>query len=213
MTPELLARLKQASFPYEKETWLRPGKPTQICLHHTASGPGIDGDKTWWENDGQPVSTFVIIGRDGIITQLYPSERWAYTLGLKQANFREVEAKTIGIEIDTWGHLHKKADGKYYSWAESVIPESEVCVLEKPWRGQQFFHKYTPEQIVSTKLLLQHLCAKFGIPTHYKGALLFNLYDGAMNATVPGIYSHASFRSDKTDIHPQPDMMAMLQTL
>ena len=30
---------------------------------------------------------------------------------------------------------------------------------------------------------------------------------------VSGIYGHCSFRPDKTDIHPQPDMIEMLEKI
>lgn len=213
MNAELLKRLKSVPFPYEKETWARPTKPTQICLHHTASGPGIYGDLEWWKKDGTQVSTPIIIDRDGIAYQLYPTERWAFALGLKHALNRFVESMTISIEIDSWGYLTKKADGKFYTWAGTVIPDNEVCILDQPWRGQKYFHKYTPEQIETTHLLLHHLGQKYGIDLSYKGDKVFNLTDDAIHARVSGVYGHASFRSDKTDIHPQPDMISMLKGL
>lgn len=212
MNAELLKRLKSVPFPFEKETWVRPSKPTQICLHHTASGAGIQGDVNWWVGDKTQVSTPIIIGRDGIANQLYPTERWAFALGLNHSLYRTIEALTISIEIDTWGFLTKKTDG-YYSWAGSLIPDNEVCILDKPWRGQQYFHKYTPEQIGTTKLLLEHLGGKYGINLRYKGDEVFNLTNNAIFARESGVYSHASFRPDKTDIHPQADMIAMLKAL
>lgn len=212
MNAELLKRLKSVAFPFQTETWERPSKPTQICLHHTASGAGIQGDVNWWIGDNTQVSTPLIIGRDGIAYQLYPSERWAYALGLKHALRRFVESMTISIEIDSWGYLTLK-NGKFYSWAGAVIPASEVCTLQTPWRGQKYFHKYTPEQIETVHLLLHHFGQKYGIDLSYKGDKVFNVNDNAVFAQVPGVYSHASFRSDKTDCQPQPDFIQMLKTL
>lgn len=216
MDPQLDARIRtDATFPVKLETWPRPKKPTQVCLHHTASGPGTIGDITWWKRDGQPVSTPIVVERDGTAVQLYRTMRWAFHLGLKNAKYREVEAATIGIEIDSWGAL-KCRDGKFYAWPNNWttwVPAAEVCVLEKPHRGNSFFHAYTSEQIETVRLLLIHWNDVYGIPLDYKGEQLFTLSENAMYARVPGIYSHNSFRMDKTDIHPQPDMIEMLKGL
>ncbi len=220
MDPKLQARIRSAPFPFTQETWNRPKTPTQICLHHTASGPGVDGDINWWKQDGTQVSTPLIVGRDGIAVQIYPSARWAYTLGLNHAYRGAVEAATIGLEIDTWGWLTKDKAGKFWAWPKDAagkftveIPASEVCDLGKPWKGMQYFHKYTPEQIETTRLLLIHWNAVYGIPLKYREAEMWQLSQNAIYAKAPGIYTHASFREDKWDIHPQPDMVAMLKGL
>jgi N-acetyl-anhydromuramyl-L-alanine amidase AmpD len=217
MNPELQKRLKPYSgFPVDKETYLRPSPPTQICLHFTASGPGEIGDITWWERDGQPVSTPIIVGRDGTAVQLYSSTRWAYSLGLNHWKRKEVEAKTIGLEIDTWGGLVKRGE-KFYAWPNKYtteVPAEEVCILDKPHKGNIYYHKFTDEQIETVKLLLQHWGATYNIPLTYVGDnAMFNLHNNAMYAFKPGVYSHNSFRSDKADIHPQPNMVEMLKSL
>ena len=212
MNPELAALIYPVDFPYQYETWDRPLTPIQICLHHTASPPGVGGDIDWWKHDGQPVSTPVVVGRDGRIAQIYPSERWAFSLGLNHSQYRKVEAVTIGIEIDTWGWLSQH-NGKFYSYTGVEVPAADVFDLGKPWRGVQFFHKYTTEQIKSVALLLHHFCEKYNIKRGYKGDELWNISRNAQYALTGGIYGHASFRADKTDIHPQPDMIEMLKGL
>lgn len=217
MNPELQKRLKPYSgFPVDLETYPRPSTPTQICLHYTASGPGTIGDITWWTRDGQTVSTPLIVDRDGTAVQLYNSSRWAYSLGLRHINRRAVEAKTIGLEIDAWGALLKKGE-RYYAWPNNYtteVPANEVCVLDKPHKGQIYYHKFTDAQIETVKLLLQHWGATYGIPLKYVGdKAMFNTSNDAIFAQVPGVYSHNSFRTDKADIHPQPNMIEMLKSL
>jgi N-acetyl-anhydromuramyl-L-alanine amidase AmpD len=212
MTPELAKRIvSNRTFPL-KEFWNRPLKPTQICLHHTASGPGVASDIQWWKNDNQPVSTPVLIDRDGTITQIYATEYYAFHLGLEHAQNRKVESLTIGIEIDAWGWLTQK-NGKYYSYTGAEIPVKEVCILKNKWRGQQYFNKYTEKQLESLKLLLIHLGEKYDIPLYYKGQEMWNVSENARYAKVGGIYGHCSFRPDKTDVFPQPELIEMLKTL
>lgn len=212
MNKELAKRIAAMDFPVAAETWPRPANPTMVCLHHTASGPGVGGDISWWKADGQPVSTPLVIGRDGLAVQLYSSMRWAFHLGLQAANYREIEAKTIGVEIDSWGALSYK-NGLYTSWTGEVVPLSDVCILDVPHRGYKYFHRYTPQQIETVRLLLLHWNEVYGIPLDYNEKDMFELSQNARLGKKPGIYTHNSFRSDKTDIHPQPDMIAMLKGL
>ena len=213
MDKKLLERIKSdTTFPVQSETWVRSVKPRMICLHHTASAPGTAGDITWWKNDKAPVSTPVLIERDGTIVQIYSSDQWAFALGLNTPNYRQIEELTVQVEIDTWGFLTQK-NGKFYSYTGAEVPASEVCTLDIPFKGMRFFHRYTPEQIESTRLLCIHWGQKFGIPLKYVGdADFFSLSQKARNG-VPGLYSHNSFRADKTDLHPQKDMIEMLKTL
>lgn len=210
MNPELSKRIKAVDFP--KEYWPRPTKPTQICLHHTASAPGVYSDVAWWKQDGTQVSTPLIVDRDGTAYQLYSTLNYAFALGLKHAAYRTVEALTISLEIDSWGYLTKKADGKFYSWAGTEVKPEDVCTLDTLWRGQKYFHKYTDAQIETTRLLLEHWGSTYGIDLKYKGDEVFNLSQNAIYASKSGVYSHASFRSDKTDCHPQKELIAMLKS-
>lgn len=209
MNPLLSAKLKPLPFPWQNETWARPTKPTQVCLHHTASGAGVDGDRNYWANDKTQVSTPLIVDRDGTAFQLYSSSRWAFALGLQHAAYRTVEALTISLEIDSWGYLTKKGD-KFYSWAGTEV--FDICDLGYKWRGQQYFHRYTDKQIETTRLLLEHWGVTYGIDLKYKGDEVFNLSQNAIYAAKSGVYSHASFRPDKTDCHPQKELIAMLKS-
>lgn len=214
MDAELNKRIVlEPGFPVEQETWVRTAQPTQVCLHHTASPPGIVGDINWWKNDKQPVSTPLVIDRDGKAYQIYSTKRWGYSLGLVHADRNKVESRTIGLEIDSWGWLTKKGD-QFLSYTGDPVDPSQVCVLDKPHRGMKYFHKYTEAQIETTRLLLLFWAKTYPIDIKYVGYnKMFELCQDAIYARKSGVYSHNSFRLDKTDIHPQPDMIAMLEKL
>jgi hypothetical protein len=211
MNPELAKRLVQwRGYDFSVETWARTRTPKQICLHDLAGT--VNGSLNWWQRDGQPVNTPIIIGRDGKATQIYHSMRWGYALGLDHNRRMEVEEQTISVELEAWGWLTLK-DGKYYNWVNQEVPAAEVCTMDKAWRGFKYFHAYTPEQIETTRLLCLHWGEKYGIPLHYKENELWNVSDNARFAKVGGVYTHASFRRDKTDISPQPAIIEMLKGL
>ena len=77
----------------------------QIVIHHTVSGQGVNGDIAWWRSTADRVGTAIIVGWDGKIYQCFSSKYWAYHLGLKTANNKELNMGSIGIEIDAWGGL------------------------------------------------------------------------------------------------------------
>lgn len=211
MNPELSKRLVQwRNYDFTVETWQRTQKPKQICLHDLAGT--LAGSLSWWQHDGQPVNTPLIIARDGRGIQIYHSMRWGYALGLDHNRRAEIESLTISVELENWGWLVQRG-GKFYNWVNREVPASEVCMLEKPWRGHTLFHAYTPEQIETTRLLLKHWGEVYDIPLHYKDKELWNLSDNARFAKVGGVYTHASFRRDKTDVSPQPAMIEMLKGL
>lgn len=207
--------VQHTGFAINAETWPRKKAPTQICLHHTASGPGTIGDVTWWQRDGQPVSTPLIVDRDGTALQVYSSRRWAFHLGLKNQYYREVEEVTIGLEIDSWGSLVMR-NGKFYAWPNNYgveVPENEVFTLSTQHRGCSYYHKYTDAQIETTRLLLIEWNETYKIPLTYKELDLWHLSQAAQFGKEAGIYSHNSFRADKNDIFPQPEMVYMLKNI
>jgi hypothetical protein len=52
---------------------------------------------------------------------------------------------------------------------------------------------------------------KFGIPLDYN-ADMWDVTNNALDGK-PGIWTHNSYRTDKSDCHPQPELIKMLQTL
>lgn len=190
-----------------------------IVLHHTVSGVGVKGDIDWWKKTPEKVGTPYIIGRDGDIHQLFDDEYWIHHLGIKQYMLNQFGSKvsndrlnqlSIGIELDNWGGLIKKND-KWYNYTGIEVKPEFVQEYKNGYRGYYAFEKYTNSQILSLKELLLFLISKYGIPKGFNGNM-FDFNGNALKGTH-GIWTHTSYRPDKSDCHPQPELINMLKNL
>lgn len=141
------------------------------------------------------------------------------------ANNIILNEESIGIEIDAWGGLVRNEKnglwypGKWDEYLQTNIPRTNLKPLSEdriyyyPNGYRDFFayEKYTPEQIESTRKLLLYLGKKHKIPLNYNSDMWY--VDKAALSGEPGIWSHTSYRFDKTDAHPQDDLIKMLQNL
>lgn len=201
----------------------------QIVLHHTVSGEGITGDVNWWMHTPERVATSFIIDRQGTIHQLFDDKFWAYHLGLEQKWFtlakvpyKKLDPLSIGIELDSWGALTPHTNGEFYpvKWdGKKIVPNLkakpvkyfyEYCTQSK-FRNFQYFERYTTLQLSSLRDLLQHLCQKHNIPKQYNDDM-WTLSSNALSCKQ-GIFAHASYRKDKSDVHPQPELINLLKSL
>lgn len=188
-------------------------------LHHTVSGMGIDGDIRWWEQTAERVATPYIVARDGEITEVFDPKFWAHHLGIKAATLKQYGSNvsnerlnqlSIPIEIDSWGQLVKKGD-KFYSYTGQEVPKEKVQIYATPYRGCSYYEKYSTEQIQAVKELLLSLKQKFGIKLYYFPEM-FEVSAKALKG-YHGIWSHTSYRPDKSDVHPQPELIEMLKSI
>jgi N-acetyl-anhydromuramyl-L-alanine amidase AmpD len=201
----------------------------QITLHHTVSGPGVDGDIAWWLQGSERIATSYIIDREGNIHKCFEDDFWAWHLGCKTTDFaakgvpyKKLDPNNIGIELDSWGALAQHSDGKFYPISYvggKAVPNLkckpvtyiyEYCPTQK-FRGIQYFEQYTTTQLNALYELLVYLKQKHSIPTNY-GSDIWSLCGRALRGD-PGIYSHTSFRPDKTDCHPQIELINLLKRL
>lgn len=215
---------------YQTET-----KKEQLVLHHTVSGNGVTGDINWWITDPSKVGTTFIVDNMGVVYQMFSSKFWIHHLGIKDEVFKKynitssnntmLNAASIGIEIDSWGGLCKNESTKTYhpaKWDDGskkyipnlsikpIAPEN-VVHYENGYRGFKYFEKYTDKQIEKVGGLLKLMCDKYNIPTTYNS----DMFDVSVNALSgkPGIWGHSSYRADKSDVHPQPELIEMLKSL
>lgn len=192
----------------------------QVVLHHTASGSGAYNDIAFWESDKKRIATHCIVEHDGTILQCFSSKYMAYHLGVGLKG-NKVPGKykkdpfwydkhSIGIEIDSWGPLTQK-DGKFFSWTGKEVLSENVVYYPKGYRGQLFYERYTADQIETVRQLLLWFHERYEIPLDFN----YDIFDVCNRALdkVPGIYSHTSYRSDKTDVHPQQELCEMLEGL
>jgi N-acetyl-anhydromuramyl-L-alanine amidase AmpD len=200
---------------------------TQIYVHHTAGGPNPQTAIDWWNSTPERVATAFIIGRDapanakwynGQIVQCYGSGKWAHHLGLKASQLvsggktnLELNKGSIGIEICNWGGLTRTANG-YATYAGNIIAESDIVEYPTPYKSYKYFQKYTSEQLGNLHELLQFLCNKWNISSAYKGDQIFNVDKRALMGEN-GIFTHTSVRPDKSDCHPQPELIQVLKSL
>jgi len=222
--------IKQVDFP--DHLYFREQTPKkQIVLHHTVSGRGVEGDINWWKENPQRIATAIIVKWNGKKFQLFSSNYWAHHLGIRQ-NFlksqgfsdyktrnRLLNSQSIGIEIDAWGGLVEnngkwypaKWDGGKYVANTRISPVENVTKYPEGYREFYGFETYTDEQIESVRKLLIYFSEKHDIPLGYNRGV-FEVSGDALSGK-PGVWSHTSYRPDKSDVHPQPELIDMLKSL
>jgi len=197
------------------------GTKTQIVLHHTASGPNPFAVIDYWNSTSERVATPVVIGgfgqHDGIIAQGYSSKFYAGHIGRAHGidkwglPYFDYSSISIGVEICNWGYLTKTSKG-FVNYVGGVVPDNQVFELLTQYRGFKYFQKYTPKQIDAVEKLLRYWNKIYNIPLTYKEKEMWELSKDAHNK-VPGVYTHNSYRLDKSDIFPDPAMINMLKSL
>jgi len=201
---------------YYKEKTLKKG----IVLHHTVSGNSVAGDINWWKSNPEHVATPVIIDRKGGVNRLFSSQYWAHHLGIKRIYFKHFglpalntkrNKEFIGVELDNWGGLVKK-NNRYYSYTGSEVDSKNVVFYKNEFRGYHYFEKYTAPQLKALKSLLIYWGEYYNIPLKYKGNIMFKYNERALSGES-GVWAHVSFRPDKSDVHPQKELVEMLRSL
>jgi N-acetyl-anhydromuramyl-L-alanine amidase AmpD len=201
-------RLKDTQY-YQEEF---PKK--QIVIHHTVSNGNAKNVIAWWGKTPARIGVAFVIDREGIIHQCFSSKHWAHHLGIKGAKNKQLNQQSIGIELCAWGSL-KRSDLKSGIVAQltsstgTVVPTNEVIELDKPFRGSKYYQKYTDKQMNSLQILLNYLCETYNIPNTYN-ADMWDYSRSAMNGS-PGIWTHVSFRKDKSDCFPQIELIKTIQ--
>jgi N-acetyl-anhydromuramyl-L-alanine amidase AmpD len=193
----------------------------QIVLHHTVSGQGVEGDIAWWRQTVERIGTAIIVGWDGEIYQCFSTKYWAHHLGTHAANNTALNKASIGIEIDAWGAL-MESGGKWYpvKWDDVTkknIPNTAIKAIQNVelypagFKGFYGFEKYTNAQIDAVKKLLIFWNERYGIPLDYNEDM-WAISNVALSGKA-GVWTHVSFREDKSDCHPQKELIDMLKSL
>ena len=199
-------------------------KKNTIILHHTAGSHRADWVVDGWNSNPEVIATAFIIGgldtkgtdKDGMDGKLYqcmPESAWAWSLGLKWAERERIERMSIGIELTSYGQITQTIEGKFITYVNREIRPSEVVELAQPWRGFKFYHKYSAKQLDKTRELIVYLSNKYGINVKKKWSVESFGMDSGARSLVPGLYAHCQYRQDKNDLAPQPELIAMLNSL
>jgi N-acetyl-anhydromuramyl-L-alanine amidase AmpD len=204
-------RLKDTQY-YQEEF---PKK--QIVIHHTVSNGNAKNVVAWWGKTPARIGVAFVIDREGIIHQCFSSKHWAHHLGIKGAKNKQLNQQSIGIELCAWGSL-KRSDLKSVNVAQftsstgTIVPTNEVIALEKPFRGSKYYQKYTDKQLKTLQILLNYLCETYNIPNTYNSDMWDYSRSSALGGS-PGIWTHVSFRKDKSDCFPQDELVEVLKKL
>jgi len=218
----------------DKDEYVRDyGKiePLGFFLHHTAGWDNPYNTVSMWNKDkrGRVATQYVIGGsnvkgktkHDGVVVECFPNNYLGWHLG-KVGKF-SISKLSGGVELCNFGYVTKKGD-KYYTYVNTEVKPEYVCDLGYKFRGHQYWHAYTDEQIESLRLLILHLRDIYpkmdlvnGLPkllkkgVHPKDAFEFNT--DAYNAKQFGLWTHTNVRKDKFDCFPQPELVEMLKQL
>jgi hypothetical protein len=208
-----------------------------IVLHHTAGSANPFYTRDHWHKNMSRVGTCYIVGGkgkyDGVMVQVYehPSQ-WAYHLNIwgnfnvygkqKEANKSHetrMAKRTIAIEVCNWGYL-KYIDGSFWFMSRGKkayeVPKEEVIDYgDKGYRNKRFYHRYTNKQIEATYDFITKAAEYYHINLDKpEGGFDKRWFDYSWDATrgEQNLISHSSVRS-KSDMHPQPELIDMLNSL
>lgn len=233
LKPLNLSKIAPVDFPEEQYHPYSYDKK-QITLHHTVSGDsdiggdygGATGDINTWLGDTKRIGTCIIVERDGTPYQCFSSKYWSHHLGIKSSYIKgrgfsdwssrnvKLNKESIAIEIDSWGWLEKVSANRYKTYYGNTIKldDSKVVEYNPGYKGKTYYEAYTVEQLKTVGELLLFWNKHYGIPLDYKGDKMFEVDDRAIGGE-PGVWVHTSYRPDKSDTHPDPNLKAMLRTI
>lgn len=196
----------------------------RVVLHFTAGN--IRSDMSALTRNDYHVSVAFVIGRNGIIYQLFSSRFWSGHIGKGIGNTGNAQDKcTIGIELSNYGYLTEK-NGKletYYSRLKNAAgvpaPVDEYCSLQETaayqklntaFRQQKYYASFTEEQYDSLVILLRYLTAQYNIPRKFMAEPeKFLATEAVLNFS--GIVTHVNYRPDgKWDIGPAFDWQKLI---
>ena len=198
-------------FPLDKTQYFQEKyTKRQIVIHHTASSANAKNVITGWQKNPERIGVAFVIDREGGIHQAFGSEHWAHHLGTNELNNTLLNKQSIGIELCNWGAL-KLQKSKYINYLNQEIPIEDVYVYDSPFRGSFYYQKYTYKQLESLANLIDYLADTYNIPKDYKKDM-WNISRSALLGS-PGIYTHVSFRKDKSDCHPQEELIELFSKL
>ena len=156
--------------------------------------------------------------------------------------YKNLNTTSLSVELTSYGWLKKTSNGTFLTYVDSEVPASQAVQpvdangipLRNGYRGYAYYQEYTDYQIdflenllytwvqgktsdglvggTSTDLPGDTIIYKFSYDDLFPPADVKKLSKNALKGK-PGIYTHNSVRSDKTDVAPTPKMVAMLKRL
>jgi len=210
----------------------KPGKLEYCFLHHTAGRENPYRTIDHWNRDtrGRVATEFVVGGQshktgnneyDGIVAQAFPESGYGWHLG--KTGSGHMNRHSIGIEICATGYLNEDpGTTDYYTYFKSKVHEDQVIKLEQPFRGKQYYHAYSDEQMDAVGKLLKHIAERDEIDMRiglrqwikkYGPKKAFEFQEDAYYGKVKGLLSHTNVRRDKSDVYPDERLVDIILNL
>jgi N-acetylmuramoyl-L-alanine amidase len=126
-------------------------RPLYLLMHYTA-GTTAEGAINHFLNPQAQASAHLVIDRDGTMTQMVDFNRVAWHAGKsKWEDLTALNPYSIGIELVNGGKLRRSGDGRWLTWANRVIPDSEVILAtHKHETKETGWHVYPEAQLDAT---------------------------------------------------------------
>ena len=202
-----------------------PTNKEYIFLHHTAGwhNPFKTIDQ-WGRDDRGAVATEFVLGGpsvkgndnkyDGVMVQAFPEGGYGWHLGKNGS--QHMHTHSVAVEVCNFGYI---VNGKTY--AGTLVDDSQIVTLKKPFRGHKTWHKYSDAQIEALKKWIlwiaerDNIDVRAGLPSliKQKGADAFEFNEDAYYGKVKGLWTHTNTRKDKFDMFPQDELLDMLISL
>jgi len=201
-----------------------PVKKQWLFLHHTAGweNPYQVADMWARDNRGNVATEFILGGQsikdgsskfDGELIQCFPEGGYGWHTGTGNS---VMHRNSVGIEVCCMGQI---VDGKTYVGTKA--DPSQIVKLAKPFRGFQYWHRYSDLQINTLRNWILFMANKYNIDPRIglvewvkaKGADGFDVLDLAKADKTPGMYSHTNVMKGKVDMFPQQELIDMLLSL
>lgn len=208
------------AFP-ESQYYKEIHKKKQIVLHHTVSdGSSAKGDIATWLQDSNRIATSLIITENGIIHQCFDPKYWGHALGIKSTFIKAkgfsdylyrnkiLNQSAIQIELDSLGPVTSTGNSLAYG---ARLTTKDIVQYVNKYRGFEYFEAYHDEALETLYYTLRALTTQFEIDKTYKT----DMWDVSKRALAgeSGIWTHTSFRTDKSDCHPQKELIEVLKAL
>jgi len=192
-------------------------KKQMIVWHHSAGWDNSRRMFASWQRDKRGrVATSIGINDDGKVYKGFDERFWAHHLGVDSNHFgrfnlpnvnKYLNRISIGVEVCNAGYLDSDTKESYFDWRP---PEEKILALE--YKGREYYEKYTDQEIKSLRIWTILNAIRYNIPLYYRGFDMWELSRDALTG-VSGLYTHNSFRTDKSDVSPQPHLIKMAKEL
>lgn len=132
--------------------------PTLLVMHYTASGQGGDKDAKYLSTPAAKASAHVVMDAKGTTFQIAPFNIKTWHAGKSIWRGRpNCNDYSIGIEIDNFGILQRRADGNCYSWTGVHIPDERVVHARHKNGNDGYWEAYPEAQLRALEELTRAL--------------------------------------------------------